>query len=79
MDNPYVHGLRQHDARPRAPIVVPNHMQSALTRRKIMFEQQLLEELTLHEFSAAGGLMTGGYDAGSPTVQTAFTLFMELP
>ena len=30
MDNPYVHGLRQHDTRPRAPIVVPNHMHSSL-------------------------------------------------
>jgi len=30
----------------------------------------ILEEQSLHEFSAAGGLMTGGYDAGSPAVQT---------
>jgi len=29
----------------------------------------MLEEQTFNEFSAAGGLMTGGYDAGSPTVQ----------
>jgi hypothetical protein len=62
MDNPYVHGLRQHDARPRAPIVVPNHMQSTLTRRKIVFESMLEEERTLHEHSANS---TGGYEAGA--------------
>ena len=65
MDNPYVHGLRQHDARPRTPIVVPNHLQSALTRRKIMFESMLLEERAMHEHSAN---TTGGYDAGAVNV-----------
>ena len=65
MDNPYVQGLRQHDARPRNPIVVPNYLQSALTRRKIVFENMLLEERTLHEHSANA---TGGYDAGAVNV-----------
>jgi hypothetical protein len=74
MDNPYVHGLRQHDARPRAPIVVPNHMQSALTRRKIMFESMLLEERALHEHSAN---TTGGYEAGAVNVNPVQSYFVN--
>lgn len=74
MGNPYVHGLRQHDARPRNPIVVPNHMQSALTRRKIVFENMLLEERTLHEHSANA---TGGYDAGSVNVNPVQSYFVN--
>jgi hypothetical protein len=70
MDNPYVHGLRQHDARPRAPIVVPNHMQSTLTRRKIVFESMLLEERALHEHSADNA--TGGYDGGGGEVNFSY-------
>ena len=65
MDNPYIHGLRQHDARLRTPIVVPNHLQSALTRRKIVFENMLLEERTMHEHSAN---TTDDHDAGAINV-----------
>jgi len=64
MDNPYVLGLRQHDARPKNPIVVPSHLQSALTRRKIMYESMLEEERMLHAHSADNA--TGGYDGGGP-------------
>ena len=74
MDNPYVHGLRQHDARPRNPIVVPNHLQSALTRRKIVFESMLLEERAMHEHSANA---TGGYDAGSVNVNPVQSYFVN--
>ena len=62
MDNAYVHGLRQYDNRPRSPVVVPRDM-SAL-RKKILFENTLLEERTLHEFSAGKG-DGAGVDTGS--------------
>lgn len=69
MDNHYVHGLRQYDARPRTPIVVSNHLQSALTRRKIMYESMLEEERMLHAHSADNA--TGGYDGGASSFSYA--------
>lgn len=63
MNNPYVHVLKQYDSRHRSPVVVPHDM-SAL-RKKILFENTLLEERVLHEFSAN---TTGGYDAGAINV-----------
>ena len=62
MDNGYVDGLRQLDSRPRSPVVVPHDI-SAL-RKKILFENTLLEERALHEFSAGKG-DGAGVDTGS--------------
>ena len=63
MDNPYVHGLRQHDNRPRSPVIIPHNPYEL--RKKILFENTLLEERALHEHSAN---TTGGYDAGAINV-----------
>ena len=68
MDNAYVHGLKQHDSRPRSPVVVPCNM-SAL-RKKILFENTLLEERALHEFSAGKG-DGAGVDTGSAPLAPA--------
>jgi len=62
MDNEYVDGLRQYDSRARSPVVVPHNI-SAL-RKKILFENNLLEERALHEFSAGKG-DGAGVDTGS--------------
>ena len=40
----YVEGLRQYDVRPRKPLVVENYLQSEQYRKKLVFENQLLQE-----------------------------------
>jgi len=62
MDNAYVHGLRQYDNRPRSPVIVPHNLSEL--RKKILFENTLLEERALHEFSAGKG-DGAGVDTGS--------------
>ena len=62
MDNGYVDGLRQLDSRPRSPVIVPHNLSEL--RKKILFENTLLEERALHEFSAGKG-DGAGVDTGS--------------
>ena len=62
MNNAYVDGLRQHDNRPRSPVIVPHNLSEL--RKKILFENTLLEERALHEFSAGKG-DGAGVDTGS--------------
>ena len=40
----YLEGLRQYDVRPRKPVVVENYLQSEQYRKKLVFENQLLQE-----------------------------------
>ena len=68
MDNSYIHGLRQHDARPRSPVIVPHNLSEL--RKKILFENTLLEERALHEFSAGKG-DGAGVDTGSAPLAPA--------
>ena len=62
MDNGYVDGLRQLDSRPRSPVIIPHNLSEL--RKKILFENTLLEERALHEFSAGKG-DGAGVDTGS--------------
>ena len=62
MDNAYVHGLRQYDSRPRSPVIIPLNLSEL--RKRILRENTLLEERTLHEFSAGKG-DGAGVDTGS--------------
>ena len=71
MDNEYVDGLRQYDSRARSPVVVPHNI-SAL-RKKILFENNLLEERALHEFSAGKG-DEAGVDTGSAPLKPLTSL-----
>jgi hypothetical protein len=71
MDNEYVDGLRQYDSRARSPVVVPHNI-SAL-RKKILFENNLLEERALHEFSAGKG-DGAGVDTGSAPLKSLTSL-----
>jgi hypothetical protein len=71
MDNEYVDGLRQYDSRARSPVVVPHNI-SAL-RKKILFENNLLEERALHEFSASKG-DGAGVDTGSAPLKPLTSL-----
>jgi len=68
MDNAYVHGLRQYDNRPRSPVIVPHNLSEL--RKKILFENTLLEERALHEFSAGKG-DGAGVDTGSAPLAPA--------
>jgi hypothetical protein len=47
------------------PALKPSDARTLLEHMLPHQRRALLEEQALHEFSAAGGLMTGGYDAGS--------------
>lgn len=68
MDNAYVDGLRQHDSRPRSPVIIPHNLSEL--RKKILFENTLLEERALHEFSAGKG-DGAGVDTGSAPLAPA--------
>jgi len=63
-----VHGLRQYDNRPRSPVIVPHNLSEL--RKKILFENTLLEERALHEFSAGKG-DGAGVDTGSAPLAPA--------
>jgi len=71
VNNEYVDGLRQYDSRLRSPVVVPHNI-SAL-RKKILFENNLLEERALHEFSAGKG-DGAGVDTGSAPLKPLTSL-----
>lgn len=62
------------------PALKPSDARALLEHMLPHQRRALLEEQALHEFSAAGGLMTGGYDAGgapSGTINTFSALLQE--
>jgi hypothetical protein len=62
------------------PALKPSDARALLEHMLPHQRRALLEEQALHEFSAAGGLMTGGYDAGgapSGTINTFSALLQQ--